>query len=271
MTDDLDEISAAYLNRLRAELVDLAPEDRDQIVDQVSEHIATARTALPEQTEVGVRKILERLGTPDEIAAVARVEVQPRKRRGLRPSLISTAVAIVLVVFGLGVAALLGSFSGDGVPSNSSAPANAPRPRFATGVTVPAVLGEADADALQTLDNVALGYSLHFISSPRPVGTVLTQTPPAGAEVKSGSRVTLTISGTQSAETVPDVVGMSEAQAVAALTQAGFAVSVAHDEPNDRSLPGHVVAQAPAAGSRVMMTSKVSLTVSSGPSAGAGT
>ena len=65
MTDNqFDRICTEYLEQLRDALRELPLADREQIIDQVSEHIASARSTLAEENEAAVRNILERLGTP---------------------------------------------------------------------------------------------------------------------------------------------------------------------------------------------------------------
>ena len=71
-----------------------------------------ARAALPQQTEAAVREILEGLGTPREIAASAELEGgKPLPPHSRNPILIGAAVAVVLVVIGVGIAAFAGAFT----------------------------------------------------------------------------------------------------------------------------------------------------------------
>jgi uncharacterized membrane protein len=67
-----DQLVASYLARLRAALHDLPAARREELLEQVSEHIATARAELgPEASEAEIRLLLERLGDPATIAAEA--------------------------------------------------------------------------------------------------------------------------------------------------------------------------------------------------------
>ena len=73
------------------------------------------------------------------------------------------------------------------------------------------------------------------------------QDPAQGTSLPAGSKVALVVSeGTQTG-TVPDVVGLTEADATAALEAGGFAVKVSRVASADVE-PGLVAAQAPAAG-----------------------
>ena len=265
MTEDLDGIVADYMARLRAAVSDLSPGDRQQIIEQISEHISSARAALPEETEAGVRDILERLGTPEEIAAEARTEDDSPERRGSRPAFAAGGAVIALVVLGIGLAAALGAFSGGGstTATTSTTQSFAEHPL----VAVPAVLGENVTIAAESLSETGLRYTIRYVTSGQPIRTVLGQLPSAGSLVKSGTSVTLTVSGTGSSVTVPSVVGESQAEAEATLGTAGLSMSVQSTVPDDHVHPGVVFEQSPAAGSSVPPGADVSVTISASPAA----
>ena len=83
MTTEADALILRYLQELEAELHDLPANRRQELLDEVGEHIAAARAELDPETEAGVRTMLERLGDPADIAAEARERfgVQPRPAR----------------------------------------------------------------------------------------------------------------------------------------------------------------------------------------------
>lgn len=66
-----DEIVAAYLADLRAELHALPAADRRQLVADIEQHIALARRDLRPGDETGLRIALDRLGDPAAIADAA--------------------------------------------------------------------------------------------------------------------------------------------------------------------------------------------------------
>jgi len=232
----------------------------------VSEHISSARAALPEQTEAAVREILERLGTPQEIAASAELEGgEPLPPHSRNQTLVVAAVAVVLVVIGVGIAALAGAFTSSTTPSsvgNILAPPSSSSTGAPVGtVAVPTITGQQIAAATQELSAVGLNYIVSYVTSNQPVGMVLVQNPSGGARVDSASRVALTVSGTQAALTVPNVIGQSQAQAEAALMAAGLGVQFVM-KPGGSTPPGTVAEESPVAGSRVSPHSIVVLTVS---------
>ena len=79
----------------------------------------------------------------------------------------------------------------------------------------------------QTLQSAGLVAAVQQIQSSEPVGTVVSQSPPAGSSVAPGSTVTMQVSNGQAPATgVPNVVGMSQAAAQGALSAAGFQAAV---------------------------------------------
>jgi hypothetical protein len=80
MSTTPDKLVERYLKHLEVELDDLPRDRRREIVDEISGHIAEARSNLSE-TESDVRNILADLGDPAEIAAEARDRfgVQPKR------------------------------------------------------------------------------------------------------------------------------------------------------------------------------------------------
>ncbi len=271
MSDELDDICDEYLSRLRVALTDLSAGDRQQIIEQISEHIASARSALPEQTIVSVRDILERLGTPEEIAAAARTEDPSPVHRRKGPIVVGGLVAVTLAVIGIGLATALGAFSGGGAAPNrhdSASPATRSTLPDLTEVAVPVVTDVSVPTAAESLAGAGLSYKLRYTTSDRPVGVVLQQHPDPGSFVRLGTNVVLVVSGIQSSVTVPDVVGQSQAQAQSSLEQVGLEMTIEGSVPNDRVPVGDVLAQAPASGLHVVGRTRVSVTFSAGPGTG---
>jgi hypothetical protein len=205
-----------------------------------------------------VRDILERLGTPQEIAASAALEGEEHSPAGPRRLLVGTAVVVVLVVFGVGIAALAGAFTTSNpssVRSTVEAPKSSTTEEPVGTLVVPTLLGESLAQAIQTLHILGIGHTVSYTHGPQPTGTVVVQEPTGGARVAASSKVLLTVTGSassvnkQALGTVPNVIGQSEAEAVKAVTAEGFDVQVI-TKPGGSSIPGTVVEEAPVAGSR---------------------
>jgi eukaryotic-like serine/threonine-protein kinase len=130
---------------------------------------------------------------------------------------------------------------------------------------VPSLLGVAGQDAADEL--TAAGFTVR-VAGERPhdldvpAGHVLAQIPDGPARL--GSTVELVLSGGPRPVEVPAVVGRSEGDAVAALTDAGLRPDVTrvHDE---EVAEGQVIATDPAGGAVRDEASTVTLTVSRGP------
>jgi beta-lactam-binding protein with PASTA domain len=129
-------------------------------------------------------------------------------------------------------------------------------------VVVPAVVGMQESAAVAKINRVGLDTNVNRQFSSKTLGTVVAQTPGGGTQVGKGNAVALTVSKGPNAIAVPNLVSLSEADAVAQLTQAGLKADVFQVPSSQR--PGRVVAQEPEAGTNVDPGSKVRLNVSKG-------
>ena len=80
-----DALIADYLDRVRAAAAGLDPARREELIQDLREHIDAARAELSPETEAGVRTILDRLGDPAVIAAEASVGEAPLASSAPRP------------------------------------------------------------------------------------------------------------------------------------------------------------------------------------------
>jgi serine/threonine-protein kinase len=129
--------------------------------------------------------------------------------------------------------------------------------------TVLGVVGQREAAAISALRAKGFQTETSSVASSKPSGTVIAQSPQAGSQVAQGSTVTLRVS--RGLVTVPDTVGQSRNDAVAAVRGAGLkpkAFIVPSSQPK-----GQVVAQRPQGGKRVPGGSIVRLNVSGGSTA----
>jgi serine/threonine-protein kinase len=130
-------------------------------------------------------------------------------------------------------------------------------------VTIPAdIIGADAAQAQSELQNLGLKVAVRQQTSDTAPGKVVDSQPKPGTTVKTGSTVTLIVSGGPQLVQLPDVRGQDVNQATAALTQAGFHVTTA-PQASDTVPANQVIAQNPAPG-QVPQGSTVTLTVSTG-------
>lgn len=139
----------------------------------------------------------------------------------------------------------------------------------ASGVEVPKVTGMSTAQGVSDLEqkgfvvNRTEGYD-----DTVPKGNIISQTPEGGTKAPSGSAVTIKIS--QGAEDtkvrVPNLIGISEMDAMASITESGLVVgSVTEVNNEDPALEGLVCYQSYSVGSYVEPGTAVDLQVSIGP------
>ena len=90
-----------YMSRLRTALRDVPADDRRRILDGVEEHLAAAVAELSDPTEGDLRRILERLGEPEAIAAEAAGTGAPSAPPRSRLTLVLLWAGVVVGIFDL--------------------------------------------------------------------------------------------------------------------------------------------------------------------------
>jgi len=118
-------------------------------------------------------------------------------------------------------------------------------------VTVPDVTGLTREAAEARLRDEGLEVAAEEQESDEPEGDVISQSPGAGAEVNRGDTVTITVSTGRPQVTVPDVVGLRDAQASSKLQSAGLAPVRQERTVTDPDEDGVVIEQRPDAGTEV--------------------
>jgi beta-lactam-binding protein with PASTA domain/tRNA A-37 threonylcarbamoyl transferase component Bud32 len=128
-------------------------------------------------------------------------------------------------------------------------------------VKVPDVTGEEAVSAAAKLG--AAGFDVENANEPSDTvdaGKVIRTDPPAGTSVGKGSKVRLVVSSGKDEVRVPDVVGLTQSDAVETLKAAGFEVTV-QEVTGDPTRNGRVVAQSPSGGQKAPAGSTVRITV----------
>ncbi len=128
--------------------------------------------------------------------------------------------------------------------------------------SVPEVTGESQADATATLAAAGLKETVVKREVAEPsAGTVISQSPTAGTQLKLGAQVTIVVAQALKQAAVPSLVGQSEAQAVATLTAADFTSHTVQHTVSEPSKVGVVVQQSPAAGHKLAKGGEVTIAV----------
>ncbi|MGA0009704.1 MAG: PASTA domain-containing protein [Candidatus Nanopelagicales bacterium] len=121
---------------------------------------------------------------------------------------------------------------------------------------VPDVTSLNETEAVNALIAVGLQYEVSRTSSSEAAGEVISQTPSAGEQVPPGTVVSLVVSNGELG--VPDVVGLTSAEARATLRNEGFRVK---EQEVESDKVGIVLKQDPAPGTELALDSIVVLTV----------
>jgi beta-lactam-binding protein with PASTA domain len=134
-------------------------------------------------------------------------------------------------------------------------------------VTVPNVVGmaQAAAEAAITSASLVVGNVTTAYSPTVPAGDVISQNPAGGSSAAPGTSVDLVVSLGILMVDVPDVVGMTQAAAEAAITSASLIVGNVTTANSETVPAGDVISQNPAGGASIPAGSTVDIEVSLGP------
>jgi eukaryotic-like serine/threonine-protein kinase len=230
----LDPAVTPELENVIVRALSKAPEDRCETARQMQRDLARAAAGAP--------------------VAPPRTSVAAPRRRPLWPWIAGGALVVVVALVVLWATGVLGG----------------------GGSEVPNVVGLRLSDATSRLTDA--GFTVGKVTyqpadsssspstSPTAPGTVLAQTPAAGTQADEKSAVDLVVAGTAGA-TVPDLVGMQQAEAAATLAAAGFTLGTVTQVPSADVPAGSVVSQSPAAGTQASTGATVTISVSSGGTA----
>jgi eukaryotic-like serine/threonine-protein kinase len=130
---------------------------------------------------------------------------------------------------------------------------------------VPDVVGRSATDAVAILKDAGLEANVARVPSREPEGTIVAQSPAPEKTVRLGTEVRINASSGPQMVTVPAVIGERYEDAAATLQQAGFAV--ARTDVEDDAPRGIVVGQHPEGNTSQPKGSRITLSVSEGPSA----
>lgn len=132
-------------------------------------------------------------------------------------------------------------------------------------VTITDVTGQTLEQATLALEE--LGFTVTEVKAPSDtvaVDTIISTDPPAGESVLKGSNIELTISTGPSQVTVPTLLGLTEAQAKDALTEAGLTLGTITQGTSPSVPQGKVIQSTPQVGTFATSGSTVDLIISNG-------
>ncbi|MDT7711042.1 MAG: eukaryotic-like serine/threonine-protein kinase [Pseudonocardiales bacterium] len=128
-------------------------------------------------------------------------------------------------------------------------------------VAVPDVTGQDQNTATQTLQNAGFKVTTAQVNGTGAAGSVVGTNPAAGTQAKKGSTVTLQLSNGTQTGTVPNVQGMSQSDALKALSAAGYTNvdTQTQDVGNRTDFDGKAVGTSPGAGSTADPNQQITL------------
>ena len=134
-----------------------------------------------------------------------------------------------------------------GLPAQSF-PQPPPLPRG----TVPDLVARSRAEAASALMEARFSWEVQVVRHHRPAGEVVAQQPSGGVRVEEGTTVVLRVSdGEAPIPTVPDLIGMSRADAEAAVRALGLQPRVGEVAVVDADWFGRVLSQSPEPGTAI--------------------
>ena len=137
------------------------------------------------------------------------------------------------------------------------------------GITVPGVTGKSQAEATSILEKAGFVVNVtQSYDSTVESGYVISQSPEEAATAPEGSSITIRVSqGTEENKVrVPNVIGLTEMDAMASLTESGLTVGTITQVANeDAALTDKVCYQSYSVGSYVDKGTAIDLKISTGP------
>jgi serine/threonine-protein kinase len=131
-------------------------------------------------------------------------------------------------------------------------------------VAVPDLVGEQLAEAEPQLEDAGFEVEVEKEEDAAPINEVIEQDPEADVEADEGSAVTLVVSDGPGEAKVPDVVGLTEEQAVEKLNKRDFEAEIDRDFSVDVPA-GLVISTIPGPQEKARVGSSVNVVVSDGP------
>lgn len=179
-------------------------------------------------------------------------------------AVIGVIILILIVYFILSIA---GIFKTSGSKSDSEIETETETEQVRT-VEMINIVGMTFEEAQEELDELGLTLVVgETRESDEEDGTILEQDVTNGTVVEEGTKVTVVVAGTDSANTVltvPSVVGDTESVAKATLSAAGFTNVTTTYEYNSSVTAGNVISQTPTDGTTALADSEIALVISQG-------
>ncbi len=261
----------------------LVPDALESVVMRALTKDPTQRYQSADEMGLELDKVRQGLSISDETAVIGAATIAmnrpieqtmvapplpPRERAPVRAKNPNRRrLWILLIVVGAVLAAIaIGLVAWGQIGSSSNTPTTA----ATTGVLVqvPNVVGQQEADAIAALKQLELiPLVIKTASTNAPAGQVTAQHPGSGESVPAGTTVEIDVSSGPDAVAVPNVAGLSLADATSKLEAEKLVVHLDTDS-SDTVAEGIVISQSPSAGVSVKPGTTIGLVISSGKKQG---
>ena len=250
------------------------PQDRYGSVDELIEDLGRVRTGLPpadsfpnEPSTTAPADVATQILKLPASSVAAGGRTGTRRRRAFW---LLTAFAVLVAALGIGGYSMLR----DGFPgvlggSGDNSPNTAERARAGDEeIEVPSVRDLGEQEARNRLDKAGFQVEVRSReSSEEDAGRVVEQSVAGGNRARVGSKIMLTVGEGPQVARVPDLVGLTYAEAEGELERAGLPLGGVREVSSETVPAGVISSQDPQAGSTLERGSYVYLTTSTGPQA----
>ena len=132
--------------------------------------------------------------------------------------------------------------------------------------TLPSLIGMDIENAKSILDEMGIGYSEVYINDETvEAGRIIEQSPESGSNMQMQDAVTLTVSLGPEVVYMPNLIGMTESEAISFVEDMGLTIADTTYEVDESMIEGTVIAQVPAAESDILPAAEVNLVIATKP------
>jgi serine/threonine-protein kinase len=243
------------------------PAERYRSAAALVEELGRVRYALPPASSSGDEAATSAIAdaTTQALKPVASGSINGT--HGWRSFWILMACAVLVIALGLlGWSLLRGAAPSSAPGTAGGLPKGTERAQSRhQEIEVPAVKGLEEQAARTRLDKAGFEVEVRSrASSQSETDTVLKQSVASGKEAKEGSKIVLTVGGGPQVAQVPNLVGLTYAEAERKLEQAGYHLGGVEEVPSETVPAGIIAEQDPQAGATLERGSFVYLTTSIG-------